>query len=146
MFGMGRSAVFGRWMIAVKRDATGRTEPQCRRLDFIAAGTDSRPAMPAAPLRLAGAALLLAGAAHAAEPPPDADPLAPRAAVACAAARYRGQALRVEARAGGLVQELRWLTPAGNALRIALTGPGCRFLEVDGVGQTEARILPGDQP
>jgi hypothetical protein len=102
--------------------------------------------MPAAPLRLAGAALLLAGAAHAAEPPPDADPLAPSAAVACAAARYRGQALRVEARAGGLVQELRWLTPAGNALRISLTGPGCRFLEVDGVGQTEARILPRDRP
>jgi hypothetical protein len=146
MSGMSGSVASGRGIATVKRARTGPTEAQCRRLDFIAAGTDSRRAMTAAPLRLAGAALLLTGAAHAAEPPPDADPLAPSAAVACAAARYRGQALRVEARAGGLVQELRWLTPAGNALRIVLTGPGCRFLEVDGVGQTEARILPGDRP
>ncbi|GIX11848.1 hypothetical protein [Elioraea sp.] len=104
--------------------------------------------MPVVPLRPAAAALVLvlAGPAQAAEPPPDAVPLPPEAALACAAARYRGAALRLEPRAGGLVQELRWLTPAGNVLRITLTGPGCRFLEVHGVGQTEARIPPGNRP
>lgn len=81
-----------------------------------------------------------------ADAPPDAGPLSPAAAVDCAAARYLGEALRVEGREGGLVQELRWRTPEGNVLRIRLTGPGCRFLEVEGVGQTEARILPGAAP
>lgn len=85
---------------------------------------------------------LLPPAAPRAETP--AAPLAPEAAIACAATRYRGQALRIEPREGGLIQEIRWLTPAGNVLRIALTGPGCRFVEIHGVGQTEARILPGE--
>lgn len=73
----------------------------------------------------------------------DAAPLDPATAMACVAGRYRGQALRVESTDRGLVQEIRWRTPAGNVLRIRLTGPGCRFLEVHGVGQTDARILPG---
>lgn len=96
-------------------------------------------------LRLALLLMVLAAPA-AADAPLDAAPLAPAAAVDCAAARYRGEALRIEAREGGLVQEIRWRTPAGNVLRIRLTGPGCRFLEIEGVGQSEARILPGGAP
>lgn len=93
-------------------------------------------------------ALLLTflAAPAAADAPFDAAPLAPAAALDCAAARYRGEALRIEERERGLVQEIRWRTPSGNVLRIRLTGPGCRFLEVEGVGQTEARILPGSAP
>lgn len=79
-------------------------------------------------------------------PPPETAPLTPEAALACAAARYRGEALRIEERQSGRVQELRWRTPAGNVLEIRLTGPGCLFLEVRGVGQIEARILPGEDP
>lgn len=37
--------------------------------------------------------------------------------------------------------ELRWLTPSQNVLRITLTGPGCRFIDVRGVGLSEAWIL-----
>jgi len=76
--------------------------------------------------------------------PPDAEVIRPSAALNCVAARYQGEALRIRDDENGLVQEVRWLTPAGNVLRIYLTGTGCRFLEVDGVGQTEARILPKD--
>lgn len=75
--------------------------------------------------------------------PPGARPLGAQAALACVAARYRGEALRLRDREDGFLWEVRWLTPAGNVLRIDLTGPGCRFLEVDGVGQVDARILPG---
>ncbi len=78
-----------------------------------------------------------------ADPPDDAVAMAPEAALACAAGRYRGEALAMRDRDDGLVQELRWRTPSGNVLRLRLTGPGCRFLEVDGVGQSDARILPG---
>ena len=67
-------------------------------------------------------------------------PLSPAEALACASARFRGEALALRERGGEA--EIRWLTPAGNVLRIRLEGPGCRFLEVEGVGQTEARILP----
>lgn len=81
-----------------------------------------------------------------ADAPSDAALLLPAQAVDCAAARYRGTALRAESLEGGLVQEIRWRTPAGNVLRLRLTGPGCRFLLVEGVGQTEARILPGAAP
>ena len=81
-----------------------------------------------------------------ADPPCHAQPIGPEAALACAAQRYRGEALALRDRDHGLVQELRWRTPAGNVLRIHLTGPGCRFLEVEGVGQAEARILPGERP
>ncbi|MFN3616069.1 MAG: Cys/Met metabolism pyridoxal-phosphate-dependent enzyme [Rubrimonas sp.] len=77
-------------------------------------------------------------------PPAAAEPLPPAEAVACAAARYRGEALAVRDR--GDETELRWLTPAGNVLRIRLQGPGCRFVEIEGVGQTAARILPGAAP
>ncbi|MGR3507647.1 MAG: Cys/Met metabolism pyridoxal-phosphate-dependent enzyme [Paracoccaceae bacterium] len=85
--------------------------------------------------------LCLAVGAALADPPDNAMPLGPAAALECVAARYRGEALRI--RDDGLVQEVRWLTPAGNVLQIEMTGPGCRFLEVEGVGQSEARILPG---
>lgn len=81
-----------------------------------------------------------------ADAPDDAVAIAPEAALACAAARYRGEALAIRDREDGLLRELRWLTPAGNVLRIRLTGPGCRFVEVDGVGQTQARIAPGERP
>jgi hypothetical protein len=91
------------------------------------------------------AAPLLAAPARA-DVPPDAQPIGVAAALDCVAARYRGEALRIRDDEDGLVQELRWLTPAGNVLEIVVTGPGCRFLEVDGVGQTEARILPGTAP
>ncbi|ETX27047.1 Cys/Met metabolism pyridoxal-phosphate-dependent enzyme [Roseivivax isoporae LMG 25204] len=89
--------------------------------------------------------LSLGATAAAGDPPRDAVPIGPAAALDCAAARYRGEALRLRDDEDGLVQELRWLTPAGNVLQIELTGPGCRFLEVKGVGQSEARILPGGQ-
>ena len=81
-----------------------------------------------------------------ADPPEDAVPIDAGAALACVAERYRGEALRIEDEEDGLVQELRWLTPADNVLEIEITGPGCRFLEVEGVGQIEARILPGERP
>ncbi|WP_092888802.1 Cys/Met metabolism pyridoxal-phosphate-dependent enzyme [Roseicitreum antarcticum] len=88
-------------------------------------------------------AALLACAPAFADAPPDAMRIGPAAALDCVAARYRGEALRVRDDEDGLIQEVRWLTPASNVLQIELTGPGCRFLEVEGVGQTEARILPG---
>lgn len=78
--------------------------------------------------------------------PEDARPLAPEAALACAAGRYRGEALALRDREDGRIQEIRWLTPAGNMLKIRLTGPGCRFLDVEGVGQTQARIPPKETP
>ena len=98
-------------------------------------------------MRLASALSLLAllAAPAAADPPADAAPLDAATALACVADRYRGEALRIEAEEDGLVQELRWLTPAGNVLEIEITGPGCRFLEIEGVGQSEARILPGER-
>ncbi|MCU0905903.1 MAG: Cys/Met metabolism pyridoxal-phosphate-dependent enzyme [Rhodobacteraceae bacterium] len=97
-------------------------------------------------LRLAPVILVLTATSAVADPPPDAVPLDAVAALDCVAARYRGEPLRIEADEDGLVQDLRWLTPGGNVLDIELTGPGCRFLQVDGVGQTEARILPGAAP
>lgn len=82
----------------------------------------------------------------AADPPDDAAPIDAKQALACVAARYLGEALRIKDEEDGLVQEIRWLTPAGNVLEIEITGPGCRFIEVDGVGQSEARILPRTTP
>lgn len=82
----------------------------------------------------------------AADPPWDAAPIAAEEALACVHGRYVGEPLRIEAREGGLVQEVRWLTPRRNVLEIRLTGPGCRFLEIRGVGQIEARILPEPRP
>lgn len=81
-----------------------------------------------------------------ADPPEDAAALSAAEAMHCVAARYRGEALRIDAEEDGLVQELRWLTPAGNVLEIEVTGPGCRFLDVEGVGQDAARLLPGEAP
>ncbi|NBE08333.1 Cys/Met metabolism pyridoxal-phosphate-dependent enzyme [Paragemmobacter ruber] len=81
-----------------------------------------------------------------ADAPEDARPIGAADALACAASRYRGEALRIEEEDDGLVQEIRWLTPDGSVIEIELTGPGCRFLEVEGVGQSEARILPGEAP
>ncbi len=104
-----------------------------------------RPAL--ALLILALLILALAVPPALADPPGDAAPIDAATALACVAARYRGEALRIEEEEeDGLVQELRWLTPAGNVLEIEITGPGCRFLEIDGVGQSEARILPGERP
>ncbi|GAA0306252.1 hypothetical protein GCM10008966_28470 [Rhodovulum strictum] len=99
-------------------------------------------------MRLALAPLILALSAlpAAADPPDDAAPIDAGTALACVAARYFGEALRIEDEDDGLVQEIRWLTPAGNVLEIEITGPGCRFIKVDGVGQAEARILPGAAP
>ena len=95
-------------------------------------------------MRLVLAPLILAvwAAAAVADAPGDAVPIDAAKALECVAARYRGEALRIETEEDGLVQELRWLTPAGNVLEIEITGPGCRFLEVEGVGQSDARILP----
>lgn len=90
--------------------------------------------------------LFLFAAPVLADPPEDAAPIDAATALACVADRYRGEALRIEQEEDGLVQELRWLTPAGNVLEIEIAGPGCRFLEVKGVGQSEARILPRVNP
>lgn len=87
--------------------------------------------------------ILALPASHAmADPPADARPIDAASALACVAARYRGEPLRIEDEEDGLVQEIRWLTPDGNVLEIELTGPGCRFIEVEGVGQSQALILP----
>ena len=90
--------------------------------------------------------LLLAGVAAQADPPRDAVALDPLMALDCVATRYRGEALRIRDTDRGLVQEIRWRTPSGNVLNIEMTGPGCRFLEVKGVGQSQARILPAPAP
>jgi hypothetical protein len=97
-------------------------------------------------MRLALLILALSAPAALADAPDDAAPIGAATALACVAARYQGEALRIEDEDDGLIQELRWLTPAGNVLEIEITGPGCRFLEVDGVGQSEARITPGAAP
>lgn len=99
-------------------------------------------------MRLALAALILALPAGPAlaDLPEDAAAIDAATALACVAARYQGEALRIEDEDEGLMQEIRWLTPGGNVLEIEITGPGCRFIEVDGVGQSEARILPGAAP
>jgi hypothetical protein len=90
--------------------------------------------------------LALSVAPAMADPPADAAPIDAGQALACAASRYMGEALRIKEEEDGLVQEIRWLTLAGNVLEIQITGPGCRFIEVDGVGQSEARILPRATP
>jgi hypothetical protein len=100
---------------------------------------------------IASLILVCSAAAAMADPPGaaaplDAAPIDAATALACAAARYRGEALRIDTERGGLIQSIRWLTPARNVLRIEITGPGCRFVLVDGVGQTEARILPAPAP
>lgn len=97
-------------------------------------------------MRLILALLILLASPLRADPPVDAVAITADEALACVAARYSGEALRIRDDEDGLVMELRWLTPARNVLEIELTGPGCRFLEVKGVGQTEARILPGATP
>jgi hypothetical protein len=99
-------------------------------------------------MRLAVVPLILALSAvpTLADPPDDAAPIDAGTALTCVAARFQGEALRIEDDEDGLVQEIRWLTPAGNVLEVEITGPGCRFIEIDGVGQSEARILPGDAP
>ncbi|MGS4943943.1 Cys/Met metabolism pyridoxal-phosphate-dependent enzyme [Meridianimarinicoccus sp. RP-17] len=96
--------------------------------------------------RTATLCLCLAALPAAADPPRGAVAIGPAAALDCVAGRYRGEPLRIRDDEDGLVQEVRWLTPAGNVLRIDLTGPGCRFIDVRGVGQAEARILPGERP
>lgn len=97
-------------------------------------------------MRMTLVLLLLFATPAFADVPDDAVALGPQAALDCVTARYAGEALRIRDDEDGMVQQIRWRTPAGNVLRIEVTGPGCRFLEVDGVGQTEARILPQAQP
>lgn len=97
-------------------------------------------------MRLAPLILAFSTLPAAADPPDDAAPIDAGTALACVTARYQGEALRIDEEDDGLVQEIRWLTPAGNVLEIEITGPGCRFIGVDGVGQSEARILPGETP
>lgn len=78
-----------------------------------------------------------------AQPAPEPDRIGadtPDGALVCAAGRFRGDPLSIEYDDG--MFELRWLTPSQNVLRITLTGPGCRFVEVRGIGLSEARILP----
>ncbi len=65
-------------------------------------------------------------------------------AVDLVAARYQGRMIAAE-----IVEEedrpfyeFRWLTPQGNVLRVRLDGETGGFVLVDGVGQTEARVLP----
>ncbi|ULB12141.1 hypothetical protein ORIO_20240 (plasmid) [Cereibacter azotoformans] len=77
-------------------------------------------------MRPAFALLILAflAAPAMADPPEDAAAIDAASALACVSARYRGEALRIEAEDDGLVQEIRWLTPAGNVLDIEIiTGP-----------------------
>jgi hypothetical protein len=89
--------------------------------------------------------LLLGAYASAAstQPAPEHDGAeSPEGAIACAAARYRGEVLSVRWKPRERLWELRWLTPARNVLRIEIAPPDCRFRRVDGVGQKEARIAP----
>lgn len=55
------------------------------------------------------------------------------------AARLTGPRATERALGAELVEELRLLTPQGNVLMIRLDARTGRFLEVAGVGQTEAR-------
>ena len=96
------------------------------------------------PMRIFVLTLALLSASPAlADPPAGAVRLSQSDALACAAARYLGEPLRLREKHGGRLQELRWRTPAGNVLRIDITGPACRFVAVDGVGQSDALIRPG---
>lgn len=65
-------------------------------------------------------------------------------AVDIVAARYQGRMIAAEVTEDDdrALYEFRWLTPQGNVLRIRLDGITGRFVLVDGVGQTDARILP----
>lgn len=100
-----------------------------------------------APTRGATAALLsllLASAPAAAawaQTKPGADAYSQEAALACVAARYRGEALALQWDAGEGHWELRWITPARSVLRVKVA-PGCRWRSVEGVGQVEARRVP----
>ncbi|WP_136684696.1 PepSY domain-containing protein [Falsirhodobacter xinxiangensis] len=65
-------------------------------------------------------------------------------ALSVVAGRYEGRMIAAELTEDDdrPVYDFRWLTPQGNVLRIRLDAATGRFLLVDGVGQTEARILP----
>ncbi|MDH2325243.1 PepSY domain-containing protein [Cereibacter sp. SYSU M97828] len=65
-------------------------------------------------------------------------------ALSVVAGRYEGRMIAAELTEEDdrAVYDFRWLTPQGNVLRIRLDAATGRFLLVDGVGQTEARILP----
>lgn len=65
-------------------------------------------------------------------------------AVDTVAARYQGRMIAAEVTEDDdrEVYDFRWLTPQGNVLRIRLDGITGQFLLIEGVGQTEARILP----
>lgn len=65
-------------------------------------------------------------------------------AVEIVAGRYAGRMIAAEITEEDdrPLYEFRWLTPQGNVLRIELDGVTGAFVLVDGVGQTDARILP----
>ncbi|ATH77651.1 Cys/Met metabolism pyridoxal-phosphate-dependent enzyme [Vreelandella venusta] len=62
--------------------------------------------------------------------------------------RYQGELLDIEVKSGrgwensDQVYELRLLTEQGNVLKIRIARENGRFLEIDGRGQIEARLLP----
>lgn len=63
-------------------------------------------------------------------------------ALAIVAERYRGRmiAAELDEEDDRAVYDFRWLTPDGNVLRIQLDAATGRFNQIDGIGQTEARI------
>jgi len=65
-------------------------------------------------------------------------------AVDIVAVRYEGRmiAAAITEEDDRALYEFRWLTPQGNVLRIRLDGMTGAFVLVDGVGQTDARIMP----
>lgn len=65
-------------------------------------------------------------------------------AVDIVAVRYEGRMIAAEITEEDdrALYEFRWLTPQGNVLRIRLDGMTGAFVLVDGVGQTDARIMP----
>jgi hypothetical protein len=97
--------------------------PKCRRNGFVWFSLSLCGIQEVMRFALATMILAVSALAAVADPPDDADAIDAGAALACVAARYQGEALRVKEEDDGLVQEVRWLTPAGNVLEIEITGP-----------------------
>lgn len=64
-------------------------------------------------------------------------------ALALVAERYQGRMIAAELDEDDdrPIYDFRWRTPQGNVLKIEMDAITGQFLEVEGVGQTEARIL-----
>lgn len=88
--------------------------------------------------------LMAALPAHADDLPPMEGVLPIERAIATVAGRYQGRMIAAEIaeKDDAPVYDFRWLTPQDNVLRIRLDAVTGRFLLVEGVGQTDARILP----